>query len=106
MIINLNKIYIFTLLSFLCVSANAEGEVIVPADTKGMYYFDWFKKPELTKCKKIDTKVLRQLKRCSVAAEGSGANAVCKINNKSEFLIFKKLASCNIAKDEMEANGD
>lgn len=98
-----------SVLTFLCIvyavsGCAAEGDLYRKNSIIGKYAFDWYKDPAEQQCFKLSKKNIKIVKRCSVAAEGSNAVALCEINSDSEWLVFVTQKQCHNAKLEMEAN--
>lgn len=77
-------------------------------DKTTAYYFDWLK-PETTRCKKVDEKLLSQAQTCHYKADTSfggkpAPSYVCSIGKRSEVMLFASKAVCQEQLETMRAN--
>ena len=90
----------FVLLLWLSPSALA-GD----ARSSGGYGFNWLS-AEPT-CRKFSTAQRVALKNCTVSSDAFGLNVrshVCRVNRRTEYMIYSSAAKCRDALKTMQAN--
>jgi hypothetical protein len=105
----MKNIYKFcALITVICSSlVNAEGEFVDRNQLKNKYFLDWSNRTGLMTCRLADAPLIKKVKQCTVAAEGSGAFAECKLNTKhGRTLAFDTMKTCKEVKAEFEANSE
>ena len=101
---NSRYILMFLFTTYAISGCATEGDWYRKDSIVGKYAFDWFKDPAEQQCFKLSKKNIKVVKKCNIAAEGSNAVAICRINSNSEWLVFTSKDLCHNAKLEMEAN--
>ena len=72
----------------------------------GSYGFNWLDTE--SHCKKLTVKDLAPVKSCTISTNAFGLQLnshVCKINSRTELMVYKTAAECNEALETMQANG-
>lgn len=90
----------FVLLLWLSPSALAGN-----APSAGSYGFNWLS-AEPT-CRKFSTAQRVALKNCTVSSDAFGLNVrshVCRVNRRTEYMIYSSAAKCRDALETMQAN--
>lgn len=77
-----------------------------PLPTVGSYGFDWLK-PNTTKCRKISASDLKTFKSCKTPSGGFGQfvpTHTCRVDNRSEWIIYSTKVQCADEFETMQAN--
>ena len=82
----------------------AAAATLPPAGTFG---FDWLK-PETTRCESVSDPLLKRFRRCERQEGAFGLVDrvyVCRVDGRSEYLVFASRTACLRNLDTMRANG-